>query len=332
MKLADKIISERKRAGYSQEELSEMLGVSRQAVSKWEMAQSTPELEKILEMSRIFGVSTDYLLKEELDSPQRNTAMENEQGIESEGESSELRRLNISEAREYIELRKKASWRIAFATFLCILSPIVLFILGAVSESGNGFITESGAVFFGMGTMLVLVAIAVGIFIHEEMAASSFEYLKNGEFIPESETVKYVDGESADFKSRGILLNVIGAVLCIISPTALFVCAFFEESDILAAVMLSVMMGMCGAGVMMFIISGVKAESYRRLLARKKTVKKNGGALREAMETCYWLIVTAAYLAVSFLSGAWHISWIIWVVAAAVAGGVGAILDVVFDK
>ena len=68
MILADKIIALRKKAGWSQEELAEQLGVSRQAVSKWEGAQSVPDMERILQMSKVFGVTTDYLLKDELEA------------------------------------------------------------------------------------------------------------------------------------------------------------------------------------------------------------------------------------------------------------------------
>ena len=66
MILADKIIDLRKKNGWSQEELAEQLGVSRQSISKWESAQSVPDMNRILAMSRLFGVSTDYLLKDEL--------------------------------------------------------------------------------------------------------------------------------------------------------------------------------------------------------------------------------------------------------------------------
>ena len=59
MILADKIIDLRKKNGWSQEELAEKLGVSRQAVSKWEGAQSVPDLARVLQMSELFGVSTD---------------------------------------------------------------------------------------------------------------------------------------------------------------------------------------------------------------------------------------------------------------------------------
>ena len=62
MILADKIIDLRKKNGWSQEELAEQLGVSRQSVSKWESGMSVPDLNKIIAMSELFGVSTDYLL------------------------------------------------------------------------------------------------------------------------------------------------------------------------------------------------------------------------------------------------------------------------------
>ena len=63
MKLANRILELRKQKGISQEALADQLGVSRQAISKWESEQSMPELEKIVLMSDFFEVSTDYLLK-----------------------------------------------------------------------------------------------------------------------------------------------------------------------------------------------------------------------------------------------------------------------------
>ena len=67
MILADKIILLRKKCGWSQEQLAEQLDISRQSVSKWESGMSIPDLDKIVKMSGLFGVSTDYLLKDEMD-------------------------------------------------------------------------------------------------------------------------------------------------------------------------------------------------------------------------------------------------------------------------
>lgn len=63
MTFSDKLIALRKKAGWSQEELAERLNVSRQSVSKWESAQSMPDIDKILQLSSLFSVTTDCLLK-----------------------------------------------------------------------------------------------------------------------------------------------------------------------------------------------------------------------------------------------------------------------------
>ena len=76
MILADKIIEERKKNGWSQEELASKLGVSRQAVSKWESSGSIPDLQRILQMSELFGVTTDYLLKDEIEEERLNEYVE----------------------------------------------------------------------------------------------------------------------------------------------------------------------------------------------------------------------------------------------------------------
>ena len=63
MNIADRIQSLRKSKGISQEQLADVVGVSRQAVSKWESEQTIPDLEKIVLMSEYFDVTTDYILK-----------------------------------------------------------------------------------------------------------------------------------------------------------------------------------------------------------------------------------------------------------------------------
>lgn len=64
MKFNEKLIELRKKAGLSQEELGYKLNVTRQTISKWELGQTTPEMDKLIEISRIFGISVDDLLDE----------------------------------------------------------------------------------------------------------------------------------------------------------------------------------------------------------------------------------------------------------------------------
>ena len=70
MTFGEKLQRLRARAGLSQDQLAELLDVSRQAVSKWERNEAMPEAEKLVRISRQFRVSTDYLLLEELEEPE----------------------------------------------------------------------------------------------------------------------------------------------------------------------------------------------------------------------------------------------------------------------
>ena len=73
MALSEKLYTLRRRSGLSQEQLAERLNVSRQAISKWESGQSVPESDKLIVISDFFGVSLDYLLKENVDCPATDT-------------------------------------------------------------------------------------------------------------------------------------------------------------------------------------------------------------------------------------------------------------------
>lgn len=85
MKLADKILSLRKKQGMSQEELAHKLQVSRQAISRWEMGTTLPDASNLLQLSRLFGVTTDYLLDDEYDKDaDRPTAKTKEKPEEHE--------------------------------------------------------------------------------------------------------------------------------------------------------------------------------------------------------------------------------------------------------
>ena len=67
MTIGQKIIQLRNSRGISQEKLSELMGVSRQSISKWEMEQSVPQIDKILQIAEIFSVSCDDLLQDKIE-------------------------------------------------------------------------------------------------------------------------------------------------------------------------------------------------------------------------------------------------------------------------
>lgn len=313
MILADKIIMERKKLGLSQEELAEKMNVSRQAVSKWESAQSIPEIEKLLQLSRLFGVTTDYLLKDE---------MENEE-YSAVSEENSIRRVTLEQANAYLEQRKSASWKIAAATFLCIIAIIPLLLLGGASEGGvlNGM-NEDMAGIVGLSLLLVIVAPAVGMFVYTGHKNAPYEFLEKEPFETEYGVKGMVEERQKAFQPTYTKLNITGTVLCVLSPVSLFLGAICEN-DFIMTVCLSLTLLIAAIGAFAFIWGGVRHESMQRLLKQgeySETGKKEK-KLKGIVSTVYWLVIVAVYLMLLFLSGNvsgnWRngYSWVIWPIA-----------------
>lgn len=91
MNFGDKIQLQRKKKGMTQEELGEELNVSRQTITKWESNQSFPEIKKIIKLSYFFGVTIDYLLKDEIEDEGKNISIK----IEKEEKNSFLTKIKL---------------------------------------------------------------------------------------------------------------------------------------------------------------------------------------------------------------------------------------------
>lgn len=325
MILADKIILQRKKLGWSQEELAEQMSVSRQAVSKWEGAQSVPDLEKILRLSQIFGVSTDYLLKDEVEEIEY---------IETEDEMPPVKRVSMEEANTFLEIKAYTARRIALATFICILSPIVLLLLGVAGEQGIFGLTENMAGALGLLVMLIMVVPAVIIFISCGSKTSPFQYLETQVFETEYGVVGMVKERQNQFRNAYTKSNIIGTCLCILSVLPLIFCAFITENELVLCAMVCLLLLIAGVGVVFFIVGGINWASLQKLLQEgdyEKKRKKNA-AFREALSTAYWLVVTAIFLAYSFMTNNWDRSWIIWPVAGVLYGAFAAVAGIVGKK
>jgi len=323
MILADKIIRLRKKNGWSQEELADKMNVSRQAVSKWEAAQTTPDLEKILQLGNLFGVTTDYLLKDEL---------VDEEFVEGVDETP-IRKISLAEANDYLEQRKNASVQIAIATLLCIISPILIFLLLAFSEYTSIPITENLAVGIGMVALFSLVTIAVVIYIRVGFKNAPYEFLEKEPFETEYGVTGLAREKQKTYRNTYIKYNIFGTCACILSPVPL-ICAALSGKGLLVMIMLCVTLLTVAIGVMFFIVACVRWESMQKLLKEgefsEKGKQKN--KIIEAIGTVYWLLATAIYLGWSFLTSDWHITWVIWPIAGVLFAVVELVCNLVIDK
>lgn len=193
MILADKIINERKKNGWSQEELAQRLSVSRQSISKWEGAQAVPDLQKIIKMAEVFGVSTDYLLKDELEP---NDAAEYSENTFKD--STALRKVTMKEANAYLETVRKTAPMTALGVTLCICSPITLIALTGISEFYTA-VSEGLAAGIGVAMLLLSVATAVYMFIMSSAKRKEFEFLEKEAFETEYGVVGMVREKRSEY-------------------------------------------------------------------------------------------------------------------------------------
>lgn len=311
MILADKIIEERKKNGWSQEELAEKLNVSRQSVSKWESAQSVPDLQRILEMSRIFGVSTDYLLKDEMEPENRPAVQESEQ-------AEPRRRVSLQEAVDFIKIKKQTAKMIALGVFLCIISPVCLITLAAACEYEVLPIGENVAVAVGIVVLLLMVAAAVVLFLFSRFKTKAYEFLETEIIETEYGVRGLAQEEARRFQSTYMRNCILGTVLCILSIVPLVCCVWLEgkgeDAEFLMCMTVCLLLIIVGLGVVLFILAGVPKGATDMLLEEGDYTVQ--GKKDNRMAAPYWAVVTAIYLGYSLITFKWQSSWVIWPVAA----------------
>lgn len=340
MKLAEKIFHERKKLGMSQEQFAEQMEVSRQAVSKWESGQSMPDLDKIILMSNVFGVSTDYLLKEDSAcfAGDAQIALEND-GI-SEGcpvrediADQSVTRLGKEEVFQFLQVRNRGGIQITIGVVFCVLG-VVLSIGMEMKGILTGYPEELMDLLSGIA---VFVGAAVGIvlFMVAGMALSKYDFLEKQDFVLPEELKGQLKKDYDKYHKRFTMKVILGVTLCIAAVIMMLIFSYFAEmtenilyEDYIGPMVLLIMVA---AAVAIFISDGMKHGSYEIILQmneysieqkRKRRERKDNMSLVAAI---YWCVVSAIYIGYSFVTEDWERSWIVWPVAGCFFGAVAAV-------
>ena len=318
MILAEKIIKLRKQRGWSQEDLALQMGVSRQSVSKWESMSSLPDLDKIIKLSNLFGVSTDYLLKDDMEEdPGYEPDDATSNNLETTKTEETFVEVTLEEATKYMNLVEKSSKKIAGAVAACILSPVFLILLGGFAETGIIGINEDIAGGIGVAVLLIMIACAVFIFVSLGIQLDKYEYLEKENLNLQYGIAGIVEAKKEAYDVKYKTAIAIGVVLCILSVVPLLIAAGFNFQDQVYVSLVALLLIFIACGVFLFVNVGMVHSCYEKLLEegeftreRKTNAKKNS-----SLSTIYWCIVVAAFLGYSFLTMDWGRSWIIWPVA-----------------
>ncbi len=313
--LADKIIMLRKKAGWSQEELAEKLNVTRQSVSKWEGNQSIPDLDKILKLSEIFEVSTDYLLKDTASASEGEIS-----AVSAPAEQKEetLRSVSAAEAKTFFAGKVRVAKVYATAVFLCVISPITLIFLGGISEMASGFpLSENAAGALGLCVLLVLVAIAVMMFIWGGSQGKVFKYLEEEPFILAPEALDLFKEKYNDYQKTYTVMLIVATSLCILAVLPLLLVAILSGDDLMLVFMVDILLLCVAVACILFVYFGSIQSAFHILMQKEEytVAAKRRAPLIRTVGPFYWSLVTAIFLAYSFITDDWSRGWIIWAVA-----------------
>ena len=139
MRFEEKIVELRKSKGLSQEELAEQMGVSRQAVSRWELGHTLPDITNLVQLCELFGVSADYLVRDE-----EQTSAKSDQSAKTIAK--------LTRERERIRYQARRFYYIAWADFIMALAFMLAFFM------------DSRWICFGVGIGQLVGAVIIWIF------------------------------------------------------------------------------------------------------------------------------------------------------------------------
>lgn len=133
MNIGERIYELRRKNSMSQEDLAEKMNVSRQSISKWESSQSVPEVERIVQLSNILNVSTDWILKGE--NSKKQTSQSNKNNLKSVQTVSTALNYTGFVIGTFILFEKQAVWAVAVPIVFSILSLAIYFAVYSDSEN-----------------------------------------------------------------------------------------------------------------------------------------------------------------------------------------------------
>lgn len=321
MILSEKILTLRKKNGWSQEELAEKLNVTRQSVSKWEIAASIPDIGKILELAQIFGVTTDFLLKDDIEEMQYTTDSDSH-------EASCGPRVTVQEANEYFTCKAKSGKAMGLAAAFFILCPAPLLALMGLSEIPSFPLSEVFCA--GVGVILILLSVSAGITVSvfDDSRMKRFHYLKNFDFELEYGVAGIAEEKREAFRKTYTRMQVIGTCLCVLSAVPVLIAGFVDASETIGSFSVILLLCFVAAAVFVFSISGSKQDSYDLLLQEGKFSPKERAKENRVkiFSRFYWPIITAIYLVWTLRERQWRTTWIVWVVGGLLYAAIAAVL------
>lgn len=290
----------RKMKGMSQEQLAEQLGVSRQAISKYESGNGYPETEKLIAICEIFDCSMDTLIKGKITAD------------------------STGEKKKYENLQNRFSKGIAFGVGLILLGVTILLYLAGIANAAPTEVLEERYAILGVIILLCCVVIAVPIFIMLGIEEENFD--KKHPQLPHFYTEEEVENFDKKF-IKAIAFGVALILVGVIALIALYGLRIVGEESTLPAV---VLLGCVTIAVPVFTYFGIQKEKYD--IEKYNQMHSEEGKKREEKsgKICgvIMLTATAIFLASGWLFDLWKMNWVVFPIGGILCG----IVSTIFEK
>lgn len=228
------------------------------------------------------------------------------------------REMNIEEAKNYLAALGKRAWMIAFGVFLCIASTVSIVFCDALSSESYENLLE------GIGVCIMFAFIAVAVILFVSSSGVTKEW-KEGSFRLSQEAEQYVWEEKRKKSGMFQVMIAIGIAVCVLSLVPTILIDSLDLNDSWEELSCGMFLILVAIGVYMIVYGGMKKGCYNQLLHIEETSGEEIKYQEVYTNPCtnfimsvYWNTVTCVYLCWSFLTFDWHISWIVWPIAAVI--------------
>ena len=284
MKLGQKIAELRKKSSLSQEALAEKMNVSRQAVSKWESNQSIPDIEKIVDLSELFGVTTDYLLKNGTPSfelPGKTTEEKRLKKLPSIDDQQITQYLEVAKRTAHFESLSIALFFLAIASF-CLFSSLVF-----ISHNIFGTVAYIAPI--------IIIAIALGYFIHAKLMMHEFKSITQNKFALTSTQNDLIDSSAHEFRNKNNRRIVIGVVLCILAIIPLILIWTLHLLPDWTWAVLAITFVLLGIVSYQFTFYFLRQLAFKTISGRRKHLPKEEKSLLINGSVIFWIVLFLVY-------------------------------------
>lgn len=295
MAFSDNLIYLRKQLNYTQEELAERLGVTRQTVSKWEGGLCYPEMDKILALCDLSGCSLELLMRGSLEDGSFAPPLHTEQ-TETADQSERV-------AAAFSQLCRYAAG-IAAGVFLVLLGVAACVFCASYGQERMEII--------GAAVLLVLIAAAVFLFIISGLSNRNAQ-------IEDGRSVSYPASLRRRIARHQAITVSVATAMILLGVACLILCSSLSEPALVRVT--AAFLLLIGVSAFLYVYDGIRFFYVsERQTSRKSRKNKRSDRLEETVSGVIMLSATALFLLLGFLFSLWHPAWIVFPIGGIACG------------